>query len=64
MPQNQKPKKSAKEVVKKSKKPRPTGYEEKVKFDGTFEQMIAISVKQAEKKSAKPKKKEKDGKNT
>lgn len=45
-------------AAKKAKKPRPTGYEEKVKFDGTFEQMIAISVKQAEKKSAKPKKKD------
>lgn len=39
----------------KTKKQRPTGYDEKVKFDGTFEQMIAISVKQAAKKSAKVK---------
>lgn len=45
-------------AAKKAKKPRPAEYDEKVKFDGTFEQMIAISVKQAEKKSAKTKKQE------
>jgi hypothetical protein len=38
-----------------TKKPRASEYEKKVSFDGTFEDMIAISVKQAEKKVAKPK---------
>lgn len=41
-----------------AKKERAKEYEEKVSFDGSFEDMIAISVKDAEKKSA-PKKDEK-----
>lgn len=36
-------------------KKRTEKYEDKVKFDGTFEDMIGISVKQAAKKVAKPK---------
>lgn len=40
---------------KKAPKKRASKYEEKVKFDGTFEQMIGISVKDAEKKVAKKK---------
>jgi len=50
----------AKAAKKKETKPRAEKYEEKVKFDGTFEQMIAISVKQAEKKTNN--KTKKDGK--
>lgn len=34
----------AKEIKKKEPKPRATTYEPKVKFEGTFEDMIAISV--------------------
>jgi hypothetical protein len=34
----------AKEVKKKEPKPRATTYEPKVKFNGTFEDMIAIST--------------------
>lgn len=47
----------AKTSIRKPKKPRSTHYEPKVKFDGTFEQMIGISLtgagkpKKAEKKS-------------
>ena len=41
----------AKSVKKKPvKKERSEHYEQKVSFDGTFEQMIAISVKDADKK--------------
>jgi hypothetical protein len=40
----------AKAAKKKTTKPRASEYEKKVSFDGTFEQMIAISVKDAEKK--------------
>lgn len=50
--------KAAKNITKKAPKKRAAEYEEKVSFDGTFEEMIAISVKQAEKKSA-PKKDDK-----
>lgn len=39
-----------KQGSKKKPKPRADKYDEKVKFDGTFEQMVQISVKQAEKK--------------
>jgi hypothetical protein len=35
---------------KKTKTTRSKNYEPKVKFDGTFEQMIAMSVKNADKK--------------
>lgn len=45
----------AKEVKKKVTKPRAKKYEDKVTFDGTFEQMIGISITGA---GAKPKKKE------
>lgn len=44
-----------KEVKKKITKPRAKKYEPKVKFDGTFEDMIAISITGA---GAKPKKKD------
>jgi hypothetical protein len=37
-------------MAKPTKKKRAKHYEPKVKFDGTFEQMIAISVKDADKK--------------
>ncbi len=39
----------AKAAKKKAAKPRKSEYEKKVSFDGTFEEMIAISVKQAKK---------------
>jgi hypothetical protein len=45
----------AKAAKKKATKKRASEYDKKVSFDGTFEDMIAISVKQAEKKVAKPK---------
>lgn len=48
--------KAVKKAVKKNEKEpkkRADKYEEKVSFDGTFEEMIGISVKQAEKKVAK-----------
>jgi len=48
----------AKAAKKKPPKKRADKYDEKVKFDGTFEDMISISVKQSEKKSA-PKKEKK-----
>lgn len=41
----------AKAAKKKATKKRAEKYEPKVSFDGTFEDMVAISVKQAEKKS-------------
>lgn len=41
-------------TAKKTAKPRAKKYEPKVKFDGTFEDMIAISITGA---GAKPKKK-------
>ncbi|MBS1774415.1 MAG: hypothetical protein JST82_16275 [Bacteroidetes bacterium] len=47
----------AKAAKKKVIKPRASEYEKKVSFDGSFEEMIAISVKQASKKVAKPKEK-------
>lgn len=47
-----------KKVAKVAPKKRAAEYEEKVSFDGSFEDMIAISVKQAEKKSAPKKKKD------
>lgn len=40
----------AKAAKKKATKPRASEYEKKVSFDGTFEQMIAISVKDADKR--------------
>lgn len=40
----------AKAAKKKATKPRAEEYEKKVAFDGTFEDMIAISVRDAEKK--------------
>lgn len=40
----------AKAAKKKITKPRASEYEKKVSFDGTLEQMIAISVKNTEKK--------------
>jgi hypothetical protein len=51
----------AKAAKKKPTKPRATEYDKKVSFDGTFEDMIAISVKQATKKAAKPQQNKKDG---
>jgi hypothetical protein len=49
----------AKAAKKKETKKRQEKYEPKVSFDGTFEQMIGISVKDAEKK-IKEKKEKKD----
>ncbi|MBS1777848.1 MAG: hypothetical protein JST70_00895 [Bacteroidetes bacterium] len=49
----------AKAAKKKASKLRASEYEDKVKFDGTFEQMIAISVKDADKK-VKAKKEDKN----
>jgi hypothetical protein len=40
----------AKAVKKKETKPRADYYEPKVKFEGSFEDMISISVKDADKK--------------
>jgi hypothetical protein len=39
----------------KPKKPRADKYEEKVSFRGTFEQMVKISVKDADKKAREKK---------
>ena len=46
----------AKQPKKKAKK-RPANYEPKVKFDGSFNEMIGISIKDAEKKIKKSDKK-------
>lgn len=43
----------AKASKKKNTKKRAENYEPKVKFEGTFEDIVAISVKQAEKKAKK-----------
>lgn len=40
----------AKAAKKKTTKPRASEYDKKVSFDGTFEQMISISVKDADKR--------------
>ena len=45
----------AKTTKKKEPKKRADHYEEKVKFDGKFIDMVKISVKDAEKKKEKPK---------
>jgi hypothetical protein len=39
-------------ATKKAAKPRASTYEPKVKFNGTFEQLVGISVKDAEKRTA------------
>lgn len=41
---------SAKKITKTKPKKRPETYEPKVKFDGTFKDLIDISIKDAEKK--------------
>jgi hypothetical protein len=38
--------------TKKTTKPRASTYEPKVSFNGTFEQLVGISVKDAEKRTA------------
>lgn len=48
----------AAKTKKKATKKRASEYDKKVSFDGTFEDMIGISVRQANKKVAKPKKKD------
>ena len=51
----------AKAVKKKTtKKPRASEYEKKVAFDGTFEDMIGISVKDADKRTKARKNAKKD----
>ncbi|MBP8115891.1 MAG: hypothetical protein KAY50_11095 [Chitinophagaceae bacterium] len=47
----------AKKVAKKAPKKRADSYEPKVKFDGSFNDMIGISIKDAEKKIKKKDKK-------
>ena len=39
-------------AIKKAAKPRASTYEPKVSFNGTFEQLVGISVKDAEKRTA------------
>jgi hypothetical protein len=39
-------------AIKKVAKPRASTYEPKVKFNGTFEQLVGISIKDAEKRTA------------
>ena len=46
--------------TKKAPKKRATKYDDYLKFDGTFEDMIGISVKDAEKKVAKKKAEKKE----
>ncbi len=46
-----------KQVKPKPAKPRPKSYEPKVKFDGTFNDLVGISIKDAEKKIKKSDKK-------
>ncbi len=47
----------AKKVVNKKPKKRADQYEPKVKFDGTFTDLVSISIKDAEKKIKKSDKK-------
>lgn len=43
--------------LKKTSKPRASNYDEKLKFDGNFIDMVKISVKDAEKKATNKEKK-------